>query len=172
MLMENIDFIIDNGALTWYIGRNGDVTIPSGVTRISDGAFAHCSCLTSAVIPESVVEIDSGAFWNCSNLASIAIPDSVAKIGWSAFLGCSSLKDVHYAGTRDQWEKIMFGSENRELLEASVHFAGGGMDATADAGASTGRSARIRVIDGVEYVRLDDLGLIADLVRASARERP
>lgn len=91
-----------------------EATIPDGVTRINDKAFADCRSLMTVSIPNSVTEIGNYAFLgcrslisiniprgvarigeyafaNCASLMSLAIPDSVTKIDWNAFIGCPSL---------------------------------------------------------------------------------
>ena len=74
--------ILDDGtvSLTRYIGSEGDVSIPGligwkSVTRIGDGAFAHCGSLTSITIPNSVSSIGS-AFYGCNNLNIIDVSSS------------------------------------------------------------------------------------------------
>jgi hypothetical protein len=73
---------------------SGEITIPSGVTSIGDGAFENCSGLTSVTIPNSVTSIGDSAFYYCSGLTSVTIPNSVTSIGSSAFSGCSGLTSV------------------------------------------------------------------------------
>ena len=68
-------------------GVNGDVTIPSSVTRIEDGAFDGYSGLTGVTIPSSVTRIGKRAFAICSRLTSVKIPSSVTSIGGDAFNG-------------------------------------------------------------------------------------
>ena len=47
------DFVIeDNGRLTAYHGPGGEVTIPEGVLKIGEGAFAGCAVLTGVTVPE------------------------------------------------------------------------------------------------------------------------
>ena len=108
------------------------VTIGNGVTSIGDGAFYACSSLTSITIPDSVTSIGDSAFSGCSSLTSITIPDSVTSIGGSAFYGCfrltsvtigngvtsigsdafynCSLTEIHFGGTKEQWQAISKGS--------------------------------------------------------------
>lgn len=92
--MNNNDFVINNGVLTKYNGRGGDVVIPDGVTSIGTYAFDNCRGLTSLVISEGVTSIGNYAFSSCFNLTSVAIPKSVSSIGDGAFGGCSSLVSI------------------------------------------------------------------------------
>ena len=78
----------------------GDLTIPESVTfrgcpypvtSIGDGAFEHCSGLTSVTIPNSVTEIGDYAFRGCRGLTSVTIGNSVTSIGYRAFIVCTGL---------------------------------------------------------------------------------
>ena len=81
-----------NGGVLLH-GAEGDVSIPSGVTRISNGAFASCVGLTNVTIPTSVTSISSYAFYGCSGLTNVEIPNSVQYIGKGAFQHCRGLAD-------------------------------------------------------------------------------
>ena len=74
--------------------REGAYTIPDGILRVGENAFAGCRNLTGIVIPDSVTEIGQGAFYLCSALSSVAIGNNVTSIGGSAFSFCSSLSSV------------------------------------------------------------------------------
>ena len=87
-------FQIENGVLKKYTGKDKDVVIPDGVTRIGNGAFEDCKSLTSVTIPDGVTKIDEYAFRGCENLTSITIPDSVTSIGECAFENCTSLTSI------------------------------------------------------------------------------
>ena len=53
-------------------------------------------------------------------------PRSVTKIDNRAFYGCTTLTDVHYSGTKEQWDKINIDTRynsNAPLLNATIHFA-------------------------------------------------
>ena len=58
------------------------------------------------VIPAAVTSIGSYAFSGCRGLTSVTIPDSVTSIGIMAFYGCSGLTDIHYQGSKAQWNAI------------------------------------------------------------------
>ena len=61
-------------------GKEGDVTIPEGVTRIEDRAFDGCKNLTSVTIPEGVTSIGEYAFSDCDRLDQVDLPRSIREI--------------------------------------------------------------------------------------------
>ncbi len=83
-----------NGMLVAYRGNGGDITIPSSVTRIGEGAFEDCIHLTGIKIPSGVYSIGEGAFENCRNLKSVSIASGLNDIGEGAFEECSSLTSI------------------------------------------------------------------------------
>ncbi|NGM17547.1 leucine-rich repeat protein [Eggerthellaceae bacterium zg-893] len=70
------------------------IVVPNSVTRILDDAFRGCCLLKEIVLPDSVTHIGSRAFSSCSCLEEIVIPDSVTYIGNEAFSSCSRLKEI------------------------------------------------------------------------------
>lgn len=90
---ESSDFTIIGGTLIKYKGMDSDVTIPNGVTEISDQAF-YGSSLTSIKIPEGVTTIGEAAFYQCGNLTNVTIPHSVTTIRGNAFRFCNSLTSI------------------------------------------------------------------------------
>lgn len=66
------------------------VTLPQGIERIGDLAFASCAFM-EFTIPDTVKEIGYSAFALCRTLKSIVIPESVVDLGDRAFYCCSSL---------------------------------------------------------------------------------
>ena len=65
-----------------------ELSIPQGVTLISDYAFTGCTVLSSVSIPNSVTVIGTSVFQGCSGLTSVTIPSSVTSVGNYAFDGC------------------------------------------------------------------------------------
>lgn len=63
--------------------------IGDSVNSIGDGAFYHCTGLTSIIISDSVTSIGSNAFRDCSSLTSIINGNGVTSIGSNAFKGAA-----------------------------------------------------------------------------------
>ena len=103
------------------------VNLPEGLTGIPDYICKRLTALTSIEIPASVTEIGSCAFYD-TRLTSVEIPAGVTRLGSAAFGNNESLtsvtinavdivlahpfqysanlKDVYYAGTMDDWNKL------------------------------------------------------------------
>ncbi len=80
-------FIIVNNVLYGYEAddpdtNKGKIAIPSGVTRISKGAFYGDAGLRSVVVPDSVKTIDVGAFADCDELQRVQIGKGATDITW------------------------------------------------------------------------------------------
>ena len=101
---NNSDYCSENGVLynkerTEMIRfpkekQTASFTIPTGVTKIADGAFENCQCLISITVPEGVTSIGNNAFENCDSLINITLPKSVETIGRRAFMNCSDLRSI------------------------------------------------------------------------------
>ena len=98
--------------------ENGYVIYTDGTTKILVGYIGKERDL---VIPEGITKIGNCAFYCCDSLASIVIPDSVTRIGFNAFYGCEGLTDVYYTGTEEQWKAISQGSVNSALSTATIN---------------------------------------------------
>lgn len=77
--------------VVWSIGTVSNkvtkVSIPEGVTKIGDNAFANCFDLTEVILPASITAIDHNAFFRCTALASI-----------------------YFKGTEEEWNAITKGN--------------------------------------------------------------
>ena len=103
-----------------------EISIPEDVTKIGRKAFNDCTSLSSVTIPEGVTKIGDYAFENCTSLASVTIPASVTEIGGEAFEGCTSLKEIHYAGTKEQWAAVEKGDGwKKDVPAKEVLYTGG-----------------------------------------------
>ena len=82
---EESDFVIADGILTEYTGKEAEITIPDGVTSIEENAFKEKKVITKVVFPDSIRTIGYGAFNNCLSLEEINIPPYCQLIGQFAF---------------------------------------------------------------------------------------
>ena len=115
------DGTVKSIAYTAFDGAGfSQITIPSSLTTV-DGF--SCSDLESVIIQDGVTEIASHAFYQCRSLKSVTIPESLTTIGDSAFL-LTAVETVDYGGTREQWDQIVVGTNNEQLLNADIRFLG------------------------------------------------
>ncbi|MBR1849787.1 MAG: leucine-rich repeat domain-containing protein [Bacteroidales bacterium] len=78
---------------------SGNITIPEGVTTISDHAFAGTS-ISSITWPSTVTTIGGLAFALCTNLeGTVSIPSSVTTIEGGAFLRCYKTTSINVPST-------------------------------------------------------------------------
>ena len=90
------------------------VEIPGSAT-LGMCAFMSCEQLTEAVLGEGIKTIPESCFESAGALASITLPVSLTTVGAYAFCDCSGLKEIHYAGTQEQWDTVKVGEENDAL---------------------------------------------------------
>ena len=88
------DFVIVDGTLKKYFGKDSAVCIPEGIITIGYNAFADCKNIVEVHMPEGVEQIDDFAFRDCYNLATIDIPENVKEIGSFAFSSCFKLDSL------------------------------------------------------------------------------
>ena len=69
-----------------------------------------------------VTDIGEGAFQGNIWIESVYIPTHIVKIQKNAFNGCTSLAKVSYAGSKEQWEKIVIESGNDCLKNLPVEY--------------------------------------------------
>ncbi len=86
----NADFMITQGELLAYTGKDEKVMVPEGVTHIGYEAF-FASCVEDIVLPSSIRSIGKEAFAYCMSLRRIVMPSSVTSIAPDAFELCMSL---------------------------------------------------------------------------------
>ena len=87
------DLLLTKDGKTLKEGVNGEVSIPSSVTRINDFAFSGRGGLTQVTIPNGIRTIGPFAFSDCDSLTEVVIPSSVVNIGRLAF-GRSGLTTI------------------------------------------------------------------------------
>ena len=78
-----------------YCSGLTSLTLPAGITSISNGAFKGCSGLTSLTLHAGITSIGDVAFSGCSGLTSLILPASITSIGSYAFSSCSGLTSIY-----------------------------------------------------------------------------
>lgn len=95
------------------------VSIPNTVEEIGEGAFEHCTALsTLRFAPGSkLTTIGKQAFNQCSNITTLTIPDGVQVIGDGAFYGLWNLKNLTISGEMDAtgWLSKEYGYSDEKL---------------------------------------------------------
>ncbi len=71
-----------------------NITIPSSVSQIGEGAFSGCEALSEISWPYSVSAVENRTFEGCLNLTSVVLPEGVKTISDMAFIDCIGLKEI------------------------------------------------------------------------------
>ena len=113
------NYIIEDGILKSYIGRDPVVVVPEGVTHIggelrgSDKnshpelrgdligykAFYHNRRIKELYLPDSTVEIGFKSLEFCTSLEVLSFSSNMKTFGCNAIVGCDALKKIIYRGT-------------------------------------------------------------------------
>ncbi len=88
------NFVIEDGVLLKYKGRENRVEIPPEVTQIGSKAFDGCGQITALILPEGLRRIGQAAFRSLERLEQIRLPDSLEAIDEAAFEGCTGLSGL------------------------------------------------------------------------------
>ena len=87
-------FVIEDGVLVRYKGKEARISIPDTVTAIGSFAFADNTNLVEVVLSDNVTEIQTGAFHGCRNLETVHSTKGITHIGNVAFSGCRNLRSI------------------------------------------------------------------------------
>ncbi|HEV2454600.1 MAG TPA: leucine-rich repeat domain-containing protein [Verrucomicrobiae bacterium] len=68
------------------------------MTGIVDYALWNCPYLTSVTIPGGITAISQEEFAACGSLATVIVPASVTNIGPNAFNSCVSMRGIYFHG--------------------------------------------------------------------------
>lgn len=98
------------------------VRISPNIKDIPRKAFAEFGNMHAFEIPEGVETIGEEAFYYI-NAHTIILPSSLKSIAAGAFKYCFKLKNVIYAGTQTQWNRVTIEEkDNNFLLNANIRF--------------------------------------------------
>ena len=113
--IKSIDVDSDNSE---YCSENG-VLFNADKTKLI--AYPSGRAAKLYRIPDGVTYVEGGAFY-WAGFSCVTIPESLTDIGPGAFWGCTKLKDVHYAGSEEQWGKVSIWFDNDDLEDANIHY--------------------------------------------------
>ena len=83
--------------------------------------FRFDGYLGAMVVPEGVTSIGDFSLAEYE-LECLYLPLSLERIGQYAFWHCNMLKDIFYAGSEEDWNKIEIGRKNDGLDHVTVHY--------------------------------------------------
>ena len=98
--------VTEVGPDAFSTSRITSISIPDSVTKIGEGAFAHCESLKEAVFGHSIKEIPDGCFLKCRKLGKVTIGKSITRIQ-GAFGGCEALTSINITDL-EAWCNIDF----------------------------------------------------------------
>lgn len=111
---DGVLFTKDGRELVLYPqAKGGCYTVPDGVMRIRQGAFACCGGLNEVVIPDSVKDIDDVAFHMCLNLERVRLPSGLTRVAHGLFDSCDSLREIRIPDTIEVIDACAFCSCER-----------------------------------------------------------
>lgn len=88
------EYLIKDGVLQAYTGREEILIVPDGIHTIGEGAFKACVSLKKVILPVGLRFIMENAFKGCRKLEEIEIPQGVERIGSYAFHRCHAIKKI------------------------------------------------------------------------------
>ena len=113
-LPEGVTAISDK--VFYFCSGLKDVVLPKGIKSIGEKAFGVCENLERVVLPDKITDIGSDAFYNCTNLKELKLPAGVKTIGGSAFSGCDSLENIRIPESVTKIDKYLWGARSIERI--------------------------------------------------------
>jgi len=111
-----VDYVIKNGEIVEYKGKNQVIILPNQIKSIGIGAFWDNNFLKSIKLNEGITRIGGDAFYKCEILENVNIPSTVYEIGNNPFAGCSNLfleNDSNYFVLEDG---VLYNKKKTKIL--------------------------------------------------------
>lgn len=102
-----------------YKSNISEVVISDGITGLGNQLFLNCSKIKGITIGKDVKKIGGNVFMNCSAFTSINFPNALKTVGEYSFKN-TSIKEVNYDGTKEEWENVSIGGNNKPLMDADI----------------------------------------------------
>lgn len=119
-------FLIEDGILKAYTGREKVVVVPAGVTQVGGElrnepddyprnlrgdyigykAFYYNKHLEELYLPDSVEEIGFKALEHATSLKVLSFSSKMKTFGCNSILGCDALTTIIYRGTKEEFAKL------------------------------------------------------------------
>lgn len=116
-------FVVVHGILIDGHEASGDVTIPSNIRCIADGAFSSSDKITSVTISSSVKRIGERAFSRCPNLTKAIIAEGVEVVAQGAFTECHKLTEAKLPQSVEELGNDVF--QNDDALKSTTSSSDG-----------------------------------------------
>ena len=136
-------YLVAGATLIQYVGDASvkKLTVPAGIVRIDDGAFAALAGLeeiefsetekiigkgafsqdtklTKVILHEGIEQIDDEAFFGCTKMANVIIPSSVKSVGARAFKQCTALTNAQISyGVESLGEECFYSDWQIEQVD-------------------------------------------------------
>ena len=93
-------------------------TIPEGVERLEEGAFAWCGGPATLTLPSSLLSIGSHVFSGCDGLTSIVIPENVNSIAAGATAYCKDLISIKVVSNNPYYNS---GEDCNSIIDSRIN---------------------------------------------------
>lgn len=146
-LPEGLTLISDNAFEDCH--NLASVSLPSTLTEIGRYGFGWCYALTSIDLPTSVTTLGYGAFFNCYNLTSVTLHEGLTMIGNEAFAACYSLPSIMFP---ESLESIGYRALQDSSALKSVYFLSATPPAITDGDDLSGLNNDVKIYVPAESV--------------------
>ncbi len=103
------------------------LTLPAGVKKIGEHAFAECANLASVALNQGLQSIPNRAFEKCPQLAGITIPKGVTSIDHTAFNNCPIMTAIDVDGANTKYSStsgVLYDKAQAKLVRCPEGKAG------------------------------------------------
>lgn len=115
IVSDGVVFDKNNTEIVAFLSDVYEYTIPVGIKKIANSAFANCKRLQELVIPDSVVCIGDSAFANCG-VYRIKIPAGFKKFDGNPFCNWFGLSIEINASKFVLRDGVIFDKENKSIV--------------------------------------------------------
>jgi len=119
----------DGLEISKYSGNAKTVEIPSEIDGKKVNSIGYCAFdtnmdINTVVIHENITELCESSFDGCDNMTVIYLPKSLQRVERYSFYMCRSLSKVKYAGTEEDFGKIIISDDsNSSFISAAKEYS-------------------------------------------------